>query len=310
MTDFNQAIKDKQKAVEKMKTCPLLFKCSPEYEEAIPYFKSAANGFKGARNHREEIYCREQLVICFQKTASLWEEGNEHEQIANIYFFELKDDKQGLKSITNAFQAYYNQGDYQSSTKAIQKIALNLRQEENIDTCEQVLKISFDSILKFGHLVVVKDDAPSDYIYKTFKLYFAVLIQNNKTRIAIENCDLLYKSLSSFEKDQSELFLIFFQKLLGMIINEEEIDENLIDECRKISEDREDQSRINCMIELIKAIKNGDEKAFNNNTYEVGSGLDNEVIKNLKKAFNKIKSDNKELDENQKKIEGNPTSYL
>ena len=47
---IQEATKDKEKGLEHMSKCIILFKCTPSYEEAIPYFKTAANGFKAGND--------------------------------------------------------------------------------------------------------------------------------------------------------------------------------------------------------------------------------------------------------------------
>lgn len=293
---LSQAIKDKEEGLKHIKTCKIMFKCTPSYDEAIPYFKSAANNFKSEESFKEELFCREKLALCFQKTNSLWEEGNEHSNIARIYFNNIKDEDKGLKSIINAHNAFYNKGEYQDAIQCIYKLALHLRIDyskdySKLEIIEKMLKVCYDSCLKFGHVVVSKEENEKDYIYKTFKLFFAVLIQLNKQDKAIEYSEILYKSLCAYEIDKTELFEIYFQKIIGLIINldfnNKDLFEENINECKNISEDRDDLQKLDALNTLVKAIISKNHKEFNDNLYEVGLSLDNELTKKLKDVFNR-----------------------
>lgn len=308
-----EAAADRDKGIDSLKTCALLFKCKPNYDEAIPYFKNAASGFKSIKNPKEEIFCRLQLVECFKKTDSLWEEGNEHERIAYIQFIDLKDHKNGYNSIINAHRAYYEKGDYQESSNCIFKLAILLRQDSNFNEyCEKLLKVSFDSLLKYSHVLLSKGDEQTDFIYKTFKFFTATLVQNDKTRIAIESSDLLIKSIKNFEKDKSALLEVYICKLVCMIINETDFNDiNLvISECEGFVEDRSDIIKLGSVKKLKSAIDSGNEKEFNDNIYEVGSGLDNELVKKLKSSLNKTQAGKKSREVENKSQNEDPENFL
>lgn len=283
-----KAQENKNKGMEELKTCCILFKCKPDYESAIPYLKEASTKYGAVRNFKEEIFCRNHLVECFRKTKSLWEEGNELEKIAYIQVNELNDYNEAYKTIINAHNAYYAQGDYQEATNCIYKIAIVFKQNKYLDLCEKVLKISFGSSVKFGHVVICKDEV-CDYIYKTFNFYVGILFVNDKTRLVIESCDILAKSIESYEKQKTEIFNIYLTKAIALIINEDSSEEleKCYSECENWISDTDDSNKLESLKKIRHAIIDGKEGAFNTNLYEVCSSLDNEVTKKLKQAFDK-----------------------
>ena len=285
---LQEAEDDKSRGLSELKTCSILFKCKPNYERAIPYFKNAAQNYAKIRNTKEEIFCRNKLVECFRQLKEFWQEGNELEQLSFLHLNELNDHKESLTAIINAHNAYYAQGEYQESSNCIKKIALLMKQQNQLDICEKMLKISYNSSLKYGHLVISKDDV-SDFIYKTFHFYFGILIANNKTRIAIESCDPLAKSIESYEKDKSEIFSIYLCKLIAMIINEESDNEIsiVIKKCEEWIKDRDDESRLQAVLKVKEAVSTGNLKLFTDNLYQVSMSLDNEVTKKLKQLLDK-----------------------
>lgn len=289
----SKADEDRDRGLENLKTCAILFKCSPNYEEAIPYLKSAANGYKSLRNLKEEMFCRLQLIECFRKTDSLWEEGNEYERVSQIQIFELKDNVSGQKNIINAHRAFYEKGDYQEANNCIYKTVVNLRQDSaNLDSSEKLLKVSFESLLKYSHVLLSKDEQ-SDFIYKTFKLFIATLVQNNKTRNAIESCDLMIKAIKNFESNKSNLFDVYLTKIVCMIINESLESElaQVYCECEAFIEDREDFKKLKAAKDIKEAIDFNIERKFNENIYLVGVSLDNELVKKLRKCLNGRQND-------------------
>jgi tetratricopeptide (TPR) repeat protein len=311
---FKTAEKDKQKADEEIKTCPIFFKCQPDYERAIPYYKSAADGFHALKNFKDEIYCRNQLVTCFQKLKSFWEEGNTLEKIAHIQLKELNDAPLAYQTISNAHNAYYAKGDYHEACNCMSKLALEFKELSNLEYCEKTLKLSFNSILKFGHVVISKDEQ-ADYIYKCFNSYSGILFANDKTRLVIENADLFIKSIENYEKNKSEIMIIYYIQTIAKIINEnneDEIEEGF-KKCEACVEDRGDISKIDALRRVKRAFEISDSKLIEDNLYEVGSQLDNEIVKKLRNSYAKILKENLEKQHNEDKHadDGNNTDdYL
>lgn len=307
MSDFTQsvdslnkkAMENKDKGLDGIKTNCLLCKFKPNYDLAIPHFKEAAKCYNGLKNYKEEIFCRFKLVECFNKTKSLWEEAYESEKIAFTQVQEFNDYNEGLKTITNAHMAYYEKGEYQDAVICIDKMVQILRQNSRSDLCEKLLEINYNSYLKFGHVVICKNEA-CDYIYKSFNIYAGILLANDKTRILIERSDSLAKSVEAYEKDKSEIFNLYLLKYLGRLINEDpdnEID-ICIKQCQEYAVCRDDSNKLESALKLKEAIKNSNSKLFSDNLYEVTISMDNEINKKLKALFDKNNNgdNNKEND--------------
>ena len=286
------ALKNKNKGMEYLSTCPLLFKCKPDYDSAIPFLKSASKDFNALKNIKEEIFCREKLIECFRKTHSLWEEGNESNIVANIKL-QSKDYEGCLSSAFNAHLAFYNNGDYTDSTSCITKIANELRALKELKYSEKLLKFLVDSLLKYAHVVYSKDDG-NEYVYNAFHLYSSLLIEDNNIQKVIETSTLIIKSINAFIKRPSELFQYYYIKLLCLMLldNNNEFEE-VKKECLDYSED--DMSQLSSLVELKLAIEENNEKEYKRNIYEVTNSLDIVFSKAISNKFNQ-KKENKEKD--------------
>lgn len=287
---LKNATNDKQRGLSELKTCALCFKCSPSYETAIPFLKNAATGFNALNDIKEEIECRNHLVDCFRYIKSFWEEGNELEKVAYLQLKGLNNPNDALVSIQNSHLAYYNKGDYHEATNCVEKLSLVFRELKYMDHAEKALAVNYNSTLKYGHVVLSKEDDLHDYIYKTFNSYFGVLIANDKTSIAIESAKNLIKALEPHETDKSEILILYLLMACGKIINEDNDVESILDKAKEYSSSRSDNSRINSIKSIFTAVVKGDERLFNENSYEAFINFDNEVTKKIKVVLDKNNS--------------------
>lgn len=290
---LKNAQNDKQRGLSELKTCALCFKCSPSYETAIPFLKNAATGFNALSDIKEEIECRNHLIDCFRYIKSFWEEGNELEKVAYLQLKGLNNPNDALISIQNSHLAYYNKGDYQEATNCVHKLSLVFKELKYMDHAEKALAVNYNSSLKYGHVVLSKEDDLHDYIYKSFNTYFGVLIANDKTTVAIESTNNLIKSLEAHENDKSEILNLYLLLACGKIINEDSNVESILDKAKEYSSDRSDNSRINSIRSILNAVIKGDEKIFNDNSYEAFINFDNEVVKKIKVTLDKNSSGDK-----------------
>ena len=70
-------MKEYKKGIECLKTSCIKCRFQPDFTSAIPYLKTAADEFHSCNNFEKEIEARHQLITCFQKEESFWEEGKE-----------------------------------------------------------------------------------------------------------------------------------------------------------------------------------------------------------------------------------------
>ena len=79
LTQLEKANQNYLTGLELLQTSCLNCRFNPDYLDAIPYFKKAADIFHGCGKFEKEINSREKLVKCFNNEKSFWEEGNEYE---------------------------------------------------------------------------------------------------------------------------------------------------------------------------------------------------------------------------------------
>ena len=80
LTSLEKANQNYLSGLELLQTSCLKCRFTPNYADAINYFKKAADVYHGCGKFEKEITTREKLVKCFKNEKSYWEEGNEYEK--------------------------------------------------------------------------------------------------------------------------------------------------------------------------------------------------------------------------------------
>lgn len=283
---LNEATNSKSKGESELKTCVAFCKFKPNCEDAIPYFNQAAELFHGAGNWKEEISCREKLIFCFRNLKSEWEEGNQHEKIAELYLHQLEDNKSTLISVQNAYQSFFIHGDYKDAVNTVKKLGHQFYEKDEIDEAERCLRIAYDAFLQVFHVLATKKEESYEYLYSALDEYINILYRNNKVRIAIDALENIIKIIDQYEDNKSRVIHVYGFLLLSLIVNEDESIFTSRSEAAKIVSPKSSDYRfIENIINLNENIKEGREDRFRDCMIEVNIDYPNEICKKLNNLF-------------------------
>ena len=287
--DANQLANSKQaqelkiQGDSELKTSCLLCKFKPNYLDAIPFYKNAANLFKSALSYDEEIYCREKLTLCFRNINSFEEEGKEFENISFIYFAKNKY-SESIKVMNNAFQSYFSHPSYDDAVDCMKSLASKFLEINDLDNAEKCLEICYQTFLKIFH--TFKKDDPTKIFYDAIEQYVSVLFQNDKIRISINCLNQLIKVSSESEENKFKTLIFYCFLISAHLVNEDE--ENLIkisEEAKKFCQTNSDYSLVDSLLQTWEAIKKSDSNNFSYCITTLQYHLPHEIVKKLKSLF-------------------------
>ena len=92
--DAEEKFKEGQKAITKSF---FKFKFSADYLEGSEKFREAGKLYRKLKNYPKSIESFNQAIICYKKLNEYYESGNCYLEISEIYFFELNNEKNGIK---------------------------------------------------------------------------------------------------------------------------------------------------------------------------------------------------------------------
>ena len=149
LTNLETANRDYLTGLELLQTSCIKCRCNPNYLDAIPYFKKAADVYHGCGKFEKEVSARDKLVKSFQNIRSYWEEGNEYEKLSKLQLNQLKEVEDAQNSIINAFHAYAANRSYDDGIKALTKISNEFIDSGNQKEAIKILEFSFIYFKKF-----------------------------------------------------------------------------------------------------------------------------------------------------------------
>lgn len=185
-----------------LKTSFLKLKFTPEYNDAIPYFKQAADIYHGCKKFNEEIEVRMQLNKCFNATKSYWEEGNEYEKIFLVYLNQLNQPDEAYKAILNAKNSYVSNKSYDDAVKALSKAGNTFLESQNTSNAEAAYKTAYDTIEKYFHVLTVDNSIDLGFIYNCLDKFLDLLFSTKKYSIAVDITNGIIKLIK--ENDQND----------------------------------------------------------------------------------------------------------
>ena len=106
LNSLERANEDYLHGLEYLQTSCIKCRFKPNYLDAIPFLKKAAEIYRGCGNFEREVETRELLVRCFKEEQSFWEEGNEYQKMCQAQINQLKKIPEAKISIINAFNAF------------------------------------------------------------------------------------------------------------------------------------------------------------------------------------------------------------
>jgi hypothetical protein len=279
----DQANTNKERGDSYIKTSCMMCKFKPNFEDAIPFYKSAADEYHAQNNFKEEIYCREKLVVCFRSLTSEWEEGNEYNKIANVQVINLQDYSGAVQTIQNAHNSFFIKGEYKFAIDSVTKLANKLMEINEITYAEKCLKIAFESVLTVFHSIASKPDEPTDFLYKAIEKYMALNFKLNKIDNVIESAEKLIKVIEPYEADKELVANIYGYYLLGLMIKDNKELFNDTAAKGKASADYKEYAIINNFENIYDNLVSQNETMFKRNVRDLS--YDHEVHKYLLNLF-------------------------
>ena len=92
--DAEEKFKEGQKAITKSF---FKFKFSADYLEGSEKFREAGKLYRKLKNYPKSIESFNQAIMWYKKLNEYYESGNCYLEISEIYFFELNNEKNGIK---------------------------------------------------------------------------------------------------------------------------------------------------------------------------------------------------------------------
>ena len=175
LTNIEKANQDYLTGLELLQTSCIRCRCTPNYLDAIPYFKKAADIYHGCGKFEKEVATRQKLVRCFNNEKSFWEEGNEYEKISKVQLNQLKSIQDAHNSIINSFNAYIINHSYEDGIKALTKASNDFIDTGNNEEAIKILDQAFDGIEKYFHILTLDCDYTHLYIYECIDKYIDLL---------------------------------------------------------------------------------------------------------------------------------------
>ena len=186
LTQLEKANQNYLTGLELLQTSCLNCRFNPNYLDAIPYFKKAADIFHGCGKFEKEINSREKLVKCFNNEKSFWEEGNEYEKICKTQLNQLKLVTEAHNSIINSFHAYASNHSYDDGIKALTKSSYEFIDSGNEQVAIKILAFAFEGIDKYYHVLTLNNEDSHHYIYECIDKYIDLLFSKEEYEKAAE----------------------------------------------------------------------------------------------------------------------------
>ena len=171
LNNIERANQDYQTGLDYLTTSCIKCRYNPNYLDAIPFFKKAAEVYRGCGQFEKEVQSRQMLIRCFNAEKSYWEEGNEYQKMSQTQINQLKNTQEAKISIINSFNAFATNRTYSDGIKAITKASISFIDNGNKNEAEEILDFCFIGIEKYYHVLILKEDETHDYIYECIDKY-------------------------------------------------------------------------------------------------------------------------------------------
>jgi len=301
---MNKADCDKlfNKASSKLKTGLFAFRSKPDYVGAVDDFTSAGKGYRQIGEPAKAITSFQKAIECNHALNDFWAEANCHQNVADIYFYDLKDAKSGLEVLKKASHAFQVSGKFSYAVRAHNKTAEKYIENKEYEVAEKILVQAFD---------LCKENTEDKLIGSTFEEIFNKLLDvecgmekwkeaTNYTKQYIE-AQLKYP-----ERDGYRLSKTYMKLCILHIINKE--DYLCEDVFMKMFNSKYDDTAtdIKDVEKCIESIKKLDKKGF---TYCISSAFtlfENNLLKGLQKVYkDKEQAAKNEEEDNENKKDNN-----
>ena len=288
---YKEAKEDKLEGMSNIKTSCLICKFKPNYLDAIPNFRSAADSFFGLGKTYpklykenlilEEIFCREKLILCYENEKSWIDAADQGIKLAKYYVIYYKNYDMAFKTLENAIITYLQttksgNANVLKAIKALNEMGILFLEHNQDEWANKNYKYSYDTILSLfpGQ---AKSDQPYECLYDGLFEYFDYLFSKrnfetciNKlleiiqlispTEMELENREIIQGKENDVDK-----ILTFYYKIICICIceeNEEKLNE-YIEKANSIISDSVQRTIINEFRDIFKSTQEGNEKDFN-----------------------------------------------
>jgi len=140
-SDCDKLFKD---GTSKLKTGFFAFKFKPDYLGAVEDFTSAAKGYRSLGLSSKAIESFKKAAECNHGLNDYWAEANCYTNIADIYFYDLKNADEGLETLKKASYSFQVSGKFTYAVKGYVKTAERYLENKEYEVAEKILTQAFE----------------------------------------------------------------------------------------------------------------------------------------------------------------------
>ena len=301
LTNIEKANENYLSGLELLQTSCIKCRCNPNYLDAIPYFKKAADVYHGCGKFEKEVSTREKLVKCFRNERSFWEEGNEYEKISKIQLNQLKKIDDAQNSIINSFHAYASNRSYDDGIKALTKSSNDFIDSGNNKEAIKILEFAFEGIDKYYHILTLNKEESDHYIYECIDKYIDLLFGEEEYEKSAEISEKSAEMIKKDKKEEKRLICKYygFQAISELLNKKEDKYQNTVEKGMEFEENGDDFcSKINRLVNVVKQNNKDNEKLIKSLFSEISRKVPSNIGKMMNIKFiqeNINKFDNNEI---------------
>jgi tetratricopeptide (TPR) repeat protein len=270
-----------KEAEKDLKTSYFSLKFNPDYLSAVVHFTDAAKGYRKLKRFKDSLNAFERAIECNTKLNESYAEGQNWLEMAEIYAFELNETSNWFNCLKKA--AYYHKltGRIHSGIRVLTEFSRKLLEANRYDMALQVLKEAYNDSKDNLHEDITKlslEDVSNSII--------DLLCQLEKFKDAIIFLDSHITLQKGFDKKAKISKNYIKLGMLMIITNESYMVDKIINEMYGVY-DQSCGDDIDDLKELLKAYTECNKQKFNYSISYAFSLFSNNLLKALKKAFEK-----------------------
>ena len=301
LTSIEKANQNYLSGLELLQTSCLKCRFTPNYADAIHYFKKAADVYHGCGKFEKEIITREKLVKCFHNEKSYWEEGNEYEKISKVQLNQLKQINEAQNSIINSFHAYASNRSYDDGIKALSKSSNEFVDAGNKEEAIKILQSDFEGIDKYYHILTLNQEDSDHYIYECIDKYIDLLFGEEEYQ---KSAEISSKSSELIKKDKKEAKRLIckyygFQAISELLNKKEDKYQSTVEKGMEFEENGDDFcTKINRLVNVVRQNNKENENIIKNLFSEISRKVPSNVAKMMNIKFIQESINNTNSNEN------------
>jgi tetratricopeptide (TPR) repeat protein len=266
-----------------IKTSYFKFKFSPDYLSAVSCFTDAAAGYRKLKMFNQSLQAYEDAIKCNKQLLESWQEGQNWQEMADICIFDMNDFTNGWNYLKNSSLSYKIAGKFTSGIKVYNDFAQRLIEINRSLDAVKILREAIDDCFEHTH-----DELIRISLEEVFNKILDVYCQIENFVNAIELIEKYIKLQKTLKNEAKHKISKNYVKLgmLRIIIGELYMSENLINDMFS-SYDSSCSDDIDDLRKLNKCFKDGNKKEFNFLVTYAFSLFQNNLLKALKKSFDK-----------------------